>query len=201
VVDGRAPAGPTTRRVTEAEVREDTLKALFRQEPGGMVKQIYFPRLAMPLSATMSSAVDFALAFSVLVVMMIYYGIAPTVNVVWLPALLVLALVTALGVSLVLTAMNVQFRDVKHAVGFLVQAWMFATPVVYPLSVITDPFWKSMYALNPMVGVVEGFRWALLGTNTAPGPYILISSAVAVVLFVLGLYYFKRMERTFADVV
>jgi lipopolysaccharide transport system permease protein len=168
---------------------------------GGMVKQIYFPRLAMPLSATMSSAVDFALAFSVLVVMMIYYGIAPTVNVVWLPALLVLALVTALGVSLVLTAMNVQFRDVKHAVGFLVQAWMFATPVVYPLSVITDPFWKSMYALNPMVGVVEGFRWALLGTNTAPGPYILISSAVAVVLFVLGLYYFKRMERTFADVV
>ncbi|MDP6376438.1 MAG: ABC transporter permease [Pseudomonadales bacterium] len=167
---------------------------------GGMVKQIYFPRLAIPLSSMMSGAVDFVLAFSVLVVMMMYYGIVPTLNVIWLPALLLLTVITALGVSLVLTAMNVQFRDVKHAIGFLIQAWMYATPVVYPLSVIEDPLWKLVYALNPMVGVVEGFRWALLGTQTAPGEYILISAAMAVVLFVFGLYYFKRMERTFADV-
>ena len=167
---------------------------------GGMVKQIYFPRLAIPLSSTLSCAVDFLLAFSVLILMMIYYKTAPTLNVIWLPPLLLLAVVTALGVSLVLTAMNVQFRDVKHAIGFLVQAWMYATPVVYPLSVIQDPFWKSIYSLNPMVGVVEGFRWALLGTDTSPAQYILISAAVAVGLFVVGLYYFKRMERTFADV-
>jgi len=166
-----------------------------------ILKQIYFPRLAMPLSSVLGNTLDFALSFSVLLVLMAYYNVAPTLNIVWLPFLLVLVIFTSLGVALVLAAMMVQFRDVKHAVPFVIQAWMYATPVVYPLSLITDPFWRNMYALNPMVGVVEGFRWALLGTDTAPGPSIIISAAVAFVLLVTGAYYFKRMERTFADVV
>jgi len=168
---------------------------------GAILKQIYFPRLAMPLSSVLGNTLDFALSFIVLLVLMAYYDIAPTLNIIWLPLLLVLAVFTSLGVALVLAAMMVQFRDVKHAIPFLVQAWMYATPVVYPLSMITDPFWRSMYALNPMVGVVEGFRWALLGTDTAPGSSIIISIVVASILLVTGAYYFKRMERTFADVV
>jgi lipopolysaccharide transport system permease protein len=167
----------------------------------GILTRIYFPRLAMPISATLGNVVDFALAFAVLLGMMAFYGIVPTINVVWLPFLLLLALATALGVSLVLASMNVQFRDVRHAVPFMVQVWMFATPVVYPASLIVDPFWQAVYGLNPMVGVVEGFRWALLGTDTAPGIAIIASSVVATVLLIGGVIYFKRMERTFADVV
>ena len=167
----------------------------------GIVTRIYFPRLAMPLSATLGNAVDFGLAFLMLLALMVYFGVVPTANVIWLPLLLLLALATALGVSFVLAAMNVQFRDVKHAVPFLLQSWMFATPVVYPASLIEDPMWQTIYALNPMVGVVEGFRWALLGTDTAPGLSIIVSSTVAVCLLVGGALYFKRMERTFADVV
>jgi lipopolysaccharide transport system permease protein len=166
---------------------------------GGLVNRIYFPRLAMPLSSVLGNLLDFAIAFAVLLVLMWYYGIVPTANVLWLPALLVLAVATSLGVSLVLTSLNVQFRDVHHAVPFLVQAWMYATPVVYPASLIQDPVMQTLYALNPMVGVVEGFRWALLGADTAPGPSILTSAAVAATLLVAGAYYFKRMERTFAD--
>jgi lipopolysaccharide transport system permease protein len=168
---------------------------------GGFVNRIYFPRLAMPLSAILANVLDFILSFSVLLLLMVYYGIVPTANVVWLPLLLLLALITSLGVSLVLSAMNVQFRDVRHALPFLVQIWMFATPVVYPASLISDPVWKAVYSLNPMVGVVEGFRWALLGTDTAPGLSVLVSAAVALTLLVGGAFYFKRMERTFADVI
>jgi lipopolysaccharide transport system permease protein len=167
----------------------------------GIVTRIYFPRLAMPLAATLGNVVDFVLAFIVLLAMMVYFGVAPTVNVIWLPLLLLLAMVAALGVSFVLAAMNVQFRDVKYAVPFMLQSWMFVTPVVYPASLIEDPFWQALYALNPMVGVIEGFRWALLGTDTAPGLSIIVSSLVASVVFVAGAFYFKRMERTFADVV
>ena len=167
----------------------------------GIMTRIYFPRLAMPISATLGNFVDFGLAFLVLLGMMVYFGVAPTANVVWLPLLLLLALATALGVSFVLAAMNVQFRDVKYAVPFLIQSWMFATPVVYPASLIKDPFWQAIYALNPMVGVIEGFRWALLGTDTAPGLSIIVSSIVAACLLIGGALYFKRMERTFADVV
>lgn len=166
-----------------------------------LVSRIYFPRLAMPLSSILANVLDFFLAFAVLLVMMVYFDIVPTANVVWLPLLLLLAFVTALGVSLVLTAMNVQFRDVRYVLPFLVQAWMFITPVVYPSSMIEDPLWKAVYALNPMVGVIEGFRWALLGTDTAPGASILISALVATVLLIGGAFYFKRMERVFADVV
>jgi lipopolysaccharide transport system permease protein len=167
----------------------------------GIMTRIYFPRLAMPVSATLGNFVDFGLAFLVLLGMMVYFGVTPTVNIVWLPLLLLLAVATALGVSFVLAALNVQFRDVKYAVPFMLQSWMFATPVVYPASLIEDPFWQTIYALNPMVGVIEGFRWALLGTDTAPGLSIIVSSIVAASLLVGGALYFKRMERTFADVV
>jgi lipopolysaccharide transport system permease protein len=167
----------------------------------GIVTRIYFPRLAMPLAAALGNTVDFALAFLMLLALMVYFGVTPTMNIVWLPLLLILAFATALGVSLVLAAMNVQFRDVVHAVPFMLQLAMFATPVVYPASLIGDPFWRFVYALNPMVGVVEGFRWALLGTDTAPGPLIGISALVALGLLFGGARYFKRVERTFADVV
>jgi lipopolysaccharide transport system permease protein len=165
-----------------------------------LIRKVYFPRLVIPISSVVSGAVDFVLAFLVLLGMMLAYGVAPTWNALWLPLLLLLALVTALGAGLWLTAMNVQFRDVRYAVPFLIQAWMFATPIAYPSSLLDEP-WRTLYGINPMVGVVEGFRWALLGTETAPGPIVLISALVAVGLLVGGAFYFRRMEKTFADVV
>lgn len=165
-----------------------------------LIKKVYFPRLVVPISSVISGVVDFVLAFIVLLGMMLYYGVIPTWNVLWLPLLLLLALITALGVGLWLTAMNVQFRDVRYAVPFLVQAWMFATPVAYPSSLLGEP-WRTLYGLNPMVGVVEGFRWALLGTETTPGAIILASAVMAVGLLIGGAFYFRRMEETFADVV
>jgi lipopolysaccharide transport system permease protein len=164
-----------------------------------MLKKIYFPRLTMPLSAALASMVDFILAFLVLLIMMTFYGFIPTTNVLWLPLLFLLAMITALGVSLWLSAMNVQFRDVRYIVPFLVQAWLFATPIAYSSSLLSEP-WRPLYGINPMVGVVEGFRWALLDTDTAPGPMIFVSSLVAIGLFVSGVFYFRRMEKTFADV-
>jgi len=165
-----------------------------------LIKKVYFPRLVVPISAVISGVVDFGIAFLVLLGMMFYFGIKPTIAVFWLPLLLLLALVTSLGVGLWLTAMNVQFRDVRYAVPFLVQAWMFATPIAYPSSLLEEP-WRTLYGINPMVGVVEGFRWALLGTGTAPGPIILVSALVSVSLLISGLFYFRRMEKSFADVV
>jgi lipopolysaccharide transport system permease protein len=165
-----------------------------------MLKKIYFPRLTMPVATVLAGVVDFVLAFAVLLAMMFYYGLAPTANVLWLPLFLLLALVTSLGVGLWLSAMNVQFRDVRYIVPFLTQAWLFATPIAYPSSLLPE-FWRPFYGLNPMVGVVEGFRWALLGTETAPGPMIVVSALVALALFVSGAFYFRRMEKTFADVV
>jgi lipopolysaccharide transport system permease protein len=145
-------------------------------------------------------AVDFAIAFVVLLGMMPFYGIVPAGAIVWLPLFLLLALVSSLGVGLWLTALNVQFRDVRYTVPFLIQAWMFATPIAYPSSLLDEP-WRTVYGINPMAGVVEGFRWALLGTDTAPGPIVLVSALVAVAILVSGAYYFRRMEKTFADVV
>ena len=165
-----------------------------------LIKKVYFPRLVVPISSVISGAVDFVLAFAVLLGMMLYFGIVPTWNVVWLPLLLLLALVTSLGVGLWLTAMNVQFRDVRYAVPFLVQAWMFATPIAYPSSLLDEP-WRTLYGINPMASVVEGFRWALLGSETAPGPIVIVSALVAVGLLISGAFYFRRMEKTFADVV
>ena len=165
-----------------------------------LIKKVYFPRLAIPVAAVCGGVVDFAIAFGVLLLLMWHYGVAPTANVVWLPALLLLALVTALGAGLWLSALNVQYRDVKYTVPFLAQFWMFSTPVVYPSSLLEEP-WKTIYGLNPMVGVVEGFRWALLGVKTPPGPMLWVSVAAAAALLVSGAYFFRRMEKTFADVV
>lgn len=165
-----------------------------------LIKKVYFPRLAIPIANVVSGIVDFVLAFMMLIGMMIFFGITPTINVLWLPFLLLLALVTSLGISLWLSAMNVQFRDVQYIIPFLTQFWLFATPIAYPSSLLSEP-WRTIYAINPMVGVVEGFRWALLGTNTVPGPMIIVSSLVALLLLISGLFYFRRLEKTFADVV
>jgi len=166
-----------------------------------LIKKIYFPRLVMPLSGVLAGLVDFILAFIVLIVMMLAFGIVPTINIIWLPVFLLLAFVTALGVGLWLSAMNVQFRDVRYVVPFLVQLWLFATPIAYPSSLITNPVLRLAYGLNPMTGVVEGFRWALLGVQTTPDPILLVSSLAAIVVLISGAFYFRRMEKHFADVV
>ncbi|MEZ4863294.1 MAG: ABC transporter permease [Caldilineaceae bacterium] len=165
-----------------------------------MIKKVYFPRLIMPAATVVAALVDFALAFVILLGMMAFYGIAPTTNVLWLPFFLLLALITALGVGLWLAAMNVQFRDVRYTVPFLVQAWLFATPIAYPSTLLAEP-WRTLYGVNPMAGVVEGFRWALLGTAQAPGPIVAVSALVAILLLVSGAFYFRRMEKAFADVI
>lgn len=167
---------------------------------GNLIKKVYFPRLVVPISSVLSGAVDFLLAFAVLLGMIFFYGITPTSNIVWLPALFLLAGTAALGTGLWLSAMNVQFRDVRYAVPFLTQFWLFATPIAYPSSLLVEP-WRTVYGLNPMVGVVEGFRWALLGTDTAPGPIIVASTLATITLLISGAYYFRRMEKSFADVV
>lgn len=166
-----------------------------------LIKKVYFPRLAIPIATVLSGVVDFALAFIVLIILMLLYGIVPTVKIIFLPLFLLLALVTALGVGLWLSAMNVQFRDIRYTVPFLTQFWMFITPIAYPSSLIENDVLRAIYSINPMVGVVEGFRWALLNTDTAPGPIIIVSSIAAIFLLTSGLFYFRRMEKTFADVV
>jgi len=165
-----------------------------------LIKKVYFPRLVVPISSVISGVFDFILAFMVLLGMMLYYGIFPTVNIVWLPLLLLLTLTTSLGVGLWLSTLNVQFRDVRYTVPFLTQFWLFSTPIAYPSSLLSQP-WRTLYGINPMVGVVEGFRWALLGTDTAPGPIIIVSSLVAFALLVGGAFYFRRLEKSFADVI
>lgn len=164
-----------------------------------MVKKIYFPRLALPIATVLAGVVDFVLAFIVLLGIMFYYRIVPTINIIWLPFFALLAFVTSIGVSLWLSAMNVQFRDVRYTIPFLTQTWLFLTPIAYPSSSIPQP-WQTLYALNPMVGVVDGFRWALLGTNTPPGAMTAVSSLVAVALLISGAFYFRRLEQSFADV-
>ena len=165
-----------------------------------LITKVYFPRLVVPISSVISGILDFALAFIVLLGMTLYYGIIPTLNVIWLPFLLFLAFVTALGVGMWFSALNVQFRDVRYVLPFLTQFWMFATPIVYPSSLLPEP-WRTVYGLNPMVGVVEGFRWALLGTQTAPGPIVIVSLLAALAILIGGAFYFRRMEKTFADLV
>jgi lipopolysaccharide transport system permease protein len=167
---------------------------------GQLIKKVYFPRLIIPLAAVLSGGVDFILAFLVLLGMMFYYGMVPTMNVVWLPAFMLLGVTASLGVGLWLSALNVQYRDVRHAVPFIVQFWLFATPIAYPSTLLAEP-WRTIYGLNPMVGVVEGFRWALLGTDTRPGAIILVSCLMTIIILVGGAFFFRRMEKTFADVV
>src|SRR6266480_3872118 len=165
-----------------------------------LITKVYFPRLTIPIASVLSGIVDFTLAFVVLLGMMLYYRMMPTLNVLWLPLFLLLALVASLGVGLWLSALNVKYRDVRYVVPFITQFWLFVTPIAYPSSLLHEP-WRTLYGLNPMVGVVEGFRWALLGTKTAPGPIITISSLAAVFILVTGAFYFRRMEKTFADIV
>lgn len=165
-----------------------------------LISKVYFPRLILPLSSVLSSLVDFAFAFVVLLALMLFYRLVPTVAILWLPAYFLLALVTALGAGLWLSALNVRYRDFRFVVPFMIQTWFFVTPIIYPSSLVPEA-WHAVYGLNPMVGVVEGFRRALLATGTVPGPIIWVSAAVAATLLVSGAYFFRRMEHTFADVV
>ncbi len=164
-----------------------------------IMTKVYFPRLIMPLSGILSPLVDFAVAFVILIIMMAYYGFVPTVAIVLLPAFILLAVMTSFAVGLWLSALNVKYRDFQYTIPFLIQLWLFASPVVYPASMLPQS-WQFVYALNPMVGVIEGFRWALLGTNP-PGEMVIVSIGVVILLLVGGLFYFKRMEQYFADVV
>jgi lipopolysaccharide transport system permease protein len=165
-----------------------------------LLSKVYFPRLILPLSTVLSSLVDFAFAFVVLLGLMLFYRLVPTTAILWLPAFLLLALATALGAGLWLSALNVQYRDFRFVVPFLIQTWFFVTPVIYSSTLVPEP-WYTLYGLNPMVGVIEGFRQGLLGTSMTPGPIIWVSVVVAATLLLSGAYYFRRMEKTFADVV
>lgn len=165
-----------------------------------LITKVYFPRLIIPVATVMAGIVDFALAFLILLGMMVYYGIYPGINIVWLPAFLLLSFVTSLGVGLWLSALNVQYRDIRYIVPFISQLWLFATPIAYPSSLLPQP-WRTLYGLNPMAGVVEGFRWALLHTNQAPSPIIAASSLAALIILVGGAFYFRRTEKNFADLV
>jgi len=165
-----------------------------------LITKVYFPRLVIPISAVLGGLVDFIIAFMVLVCLMLWYGIVPGWRIVMLPGFVFLAVCTALAVGLWLSSLSVQYRDVRYLINFILQFWLFATPVVYPSSIVPEK-WRVLYGLNPMAGVVEGFRWALLGTTTTPGLMLLVSVAVVVVILCGGLYYFRRMEQQFADIV
>jgi lipopolysaccharide transport system permease protein len=165
-----------------------------------LITKVYFPRLTVPISSVVAGGVDFLFALGVLFLMMIHYRVSPTRNIIYLPVFFLLTLTTSLGVGLWLSALNVKFRDVRLMLPFLVQIWMFATPIAYPSSLLHEP-WRTVYGLNPMVGVVEGFRWALLGVKTPPGPMVIVSGAMSLLILLGGVIYFRRMEKTFADLV
>jgi len=168
-------------------------------DSSNLIKKVYFPRLLVPTGALLSSIVDFCLAFVVLLGIMLAYHQYPTANIVAFPLFVLLALVTCLGAGLWLAALNVQYRDVRYVVPFMIQLWMFASPIVYS-STVVKPEWRTLYGLNPMVGVIEGARWSLYGGGTAPDKLVGVSTIAAVLLLVSGAFYFRRMEKTFADV-
>jgi len=165
-----------------------------------LIKKVYFPRLLVPISAIMTPLADFAIAFILLLGLMAWFGIMPTWGILILPLFMLFALLTALAVSLFLASLNVRYRDVGHAIPFLIQFWMYASPVAYSVNLIPER-WRPLYSLNPMLGVIEGFRWALLGKASPDFEVMVISAAVVLVLLLGGLVYFKHMERTFADVI
>ena len=181
-----------------AKALNDTGRSLVSNR--AMLTKIYFPRMVIPLASVFSSLADFLIAFIVMLGLMLYYRIAPTSNIWTLPFFLLLAVITALGVGLWLSAMNVLYRDIGYMIPYITQLWFYLTPIVYSSSEVPEQ-WQFFYALNPMVGVVEGFRWALLGTADAPDPMIAVSATISVVIFISGMFYFRRMERTFADMV
>ena len=163
-----------------------------------LITKVYFPRVVIPIAATLGGLLDFAIAFVVLIVMMLFYHLTPTSAIWTLPFFILLAIITSLGAGLWLSALNVEYRDVRYTIGFLIQFWMFLTPIAYPSSIVPAQF-RLLYGLNPMAGVVEGFRWALLGNGQAPGLMTAVSAVIAIALFFSGLAYFRRMERSFAD--
>ena len=165
-----------------------------------VITKVYFPRLTLPLSSVLSGLVDFGVSFGMFLVLMLYYRIRPTAAALWLPAFLLLAVLTALGVSLWLSALNAMYRDVRYVLPFLVQFWLFASPVVYPSSLVPEK-WRWLYGLNPMAGVIEGFRWSLTGRESPKGPLLLASVGVVVVLVLGGLAYFQKMETAVVDLV
>jgi lipopolysaccharide transport system permease protein len=165
-----------------------------------LLTRVYFPRLIAPLSAVLGGCVDFAIALVVLLAMMAYYGIVPPPTALLTPLFALFAMGVALAVGLWGAALNAQYRDVRYAMPFITQMWLFATPIAYPSSLVPEP-WRPLYALNPMVGVVDGFRWALLGQGAAPGPSMAVSAVAAAALLAGGLMYFRRVERTIADIV
>jgi len=165
-----------------------------------VITKIYFPRVVLPIASVLSGLLDFCISFVVFLVMMAYYRILPTASVIWLPAFLLLAVLTALGVGLWLSALNALYRDVRYVVPFLVQFWMFASPVAYPSSLVPER-WRWLYGLNPMAGVIEGFRWALTGHGQPPGILLAASSSAVLMLVFSGLIYYHAVEGTMADVV
>lgn len=165
-----------------------------------LITKVYFPRLVIPISSVIAGLLDFGLSLLVLLTMLVLYRIPLTARLLMLPLLVVLALLSAIAVGLWLAALNVQYRDVRYTLPFLTQFWMYATPIAYSITLIPER-WRIIYSLNPMVGVVEGFRWAILGSSYSVGPVILVSSAVVLALLLGGLVYFKRMEDSFADVI
>jgi len=165
-----------------------------------LITKIYFPRLAIPLSTVFAALVDFGVSFVVLLIVMVYYGAWPGWHILWTLPIVLLTLITALSVGLWFSALNVQYRDIQHMVPFIIQVWMYASPIVYPIETIPEGLWRSLYGLNPMVGVIQGFRWALLGGDP-PDLTMAISMGVVLILLITGIFYFRRMEKTFADVV
>jgi len=165
-----------------------------------LVTKVYFPRMIAPLAPTLAFLLDFCIAFVILIAMMVYYGIYPTVMVLFLPLLVILMMFTASGVGMFLAALNANYRDIRYTITFLVQFWMFASPVVYPVSMIPEKY-HLIYAINPMTGVIEGFRSALLGTVAFPTQMLLVSTLVSIIVFIAGALYFRRTERYFADVI
>ena len=163
-----------------------------------LITRVYFPRILIPIAATLGATLDFAIGSGLLLILMLAWGVVPGVMVLWLPCFVLLLVVTALGVGFWLSALNVEYRDVTYMVPFLNQLWLFVTPVVYPSSLVPAA-WRPLYGLNPMAGVVEGFRWSLLGAGQPPGPLLIVSATMACGLLVSGVIWFRRRERTFVD--
>jgi len=181
-----------------AQVLQGASESLVRSSD--LITKIYFPRLFLPIGVALSYVMDYAISLVILGALMFLFHVPISANVVWLPFLSVMAVATALAVGIWLSALNVRFRDVRHTVPFLVQVWLFVTPVVYPATLIPDR-WRVLYALNPMVGVVEGIRWSAVGVGSAPGVLMAVSGFATLVILLGGLAFFQKVERTFADVI
>lgn len=177
-----------------------TLSSSCLVSSSNMLKKVYFPRLSLPIATILAGLVDLLIAMLLLFVLMAYYHRRPTLDIIWLPLFLLLALAASVGCGLWLSALNVKYRDIRYVVPFLVQIWLFATPVAYSSSLIHEP-WRTWYGLNPMVAVIEGFRWALLGTTALTAPMAVASAIAALLILLSGIVYFRSVERTFADVV